>query len=124
MIQATDFMNTQGWSNDDYTIQSAQESSRSDAAQNGIIDIEPDIEQYFTPGSTTDLAQQRAAGGFTGAWKVLIDGEEVYQFSGIGNNQGDANRVGRDWILQQIRQGTLQPVDGADIEILPVMSNA
>jgi hypothetical protein len=48
----------------------------------------------------------------------------VYKFSGAGNNQGDANRIGRDWILQQIRQGTLNPVDGAGIEVLPVMGEA
>jgi hypothetical protein len=61
---------------------------------------------------------------FTGEWKVMINGEEVYKFSGVGNNQGDANRVGRDWVLQQIRQGTLNPNDGAGIEILPVMGPA
>jgi GNAT superfamily N-acetyltransferase len=58
---------------------------------------------------------------FTGDWRVLINGEQVYQFGGIGNNQGDANRVGRDWVLQQVRQGTLNPANGADIEVLPVM---
>jgi putative chitinase len=52
----------------------------------------------------------------------VVDGEEVYRFSGAGNNQGDANRIGRDWILQQIRQGTLNPVEGAGIEVLPVMN--
>lgn len=90
-----------------------------------VIDIEPDVEQNFTPvpGSTTDLAQQRAAGGaFTGAWQVMIDGEEVYRFSGIGNDQGIANQHGRYWVLGQIRQGTLQPAEGAEIEVLPIMS--
>ena len=91
----------------------------------GVIDIEPDVEQNFTPvpGSTTDLAQQRAAGGtFTGAWQVMIDGEEVFRFSGIGNDQGLANQHGRYWVLGQIRQGTLQPAEGAEIEVLPIMS--
>ena len=91
----------------------------------GVIDIEPDVEQNFTPvpGSTTDLAQQRAGGGaFTGAWQVMIDGEEVYRFSGIGNDQGLANQHGRYWVLGQIRQGTLQPAEGAEIEVLPIMS--
>ena len=91
----------------------------------GVIDIEPDVEQNFTPvpGSTTDLAQQRAGGGaFTGAWQVMIDGEEVFRFSGIGNDQGLANQHGRYWVLGQIRQGTLQPAEGAEIEVLPIMS--
>jgi hypothetical protein len=75
------------------------------------------------PGSTADLAQRRAQGGeFTGAWRVSIDGEEVHRFSGIGNNQGDANRIGRDWIIGQVRQGTLRPATYAEIEITPIMS--
>ena len=51
----------------------------------------------------------------------MIDGEEVWRFRGVGNNQGDANRIGRDWVLDQIRQGSLSPVEGADVEVLPVM---
>ena len=70
-------------------------------------------------GSTADLQQQRAAGGFTGAWKVTVDGDEVYRFSGVGNNQMDANRVGREWAREQIRQGLLYPA--GDIEVLPIM---
>ena len=72
-------------------------------------------------GSTTDLAQQRATPGtFTGAWKVTVDGDEVYRFSGVGNNQTDANRVGREWARDQIRQGLLYPA--GDIEVVPIMS--
>ena len=121
----------------DYMIVDTTQFAAPDAASNtlrpipGVIDIinplfiEPDVEQNFTPvpGSTTDLAQQRATGGaFTGAWQVMIDGEEVYRFSGIGNDQGIANQRGRDWVLGQIRQGTLQPAEGAEIEVLPIMS--
>ena len=51
----------------------------------------------------------------------MIDGEEVHQISGIGNNQGDANRIGRDWILRQISRGELRPAEGAEIEVLPLM---
>ena len=73
------------------------------------------------PGSTTDLAQQRATPGtFTGAWKVTVDGDEVYRFSGIGNNQTDANRVGREWARNQISQGLLYP--SGDIEVVPIMT--
>ena len=70
-----------------------------------------------TPGSTTDLAQQRAAGGaFTGAWRVLVDGEEVYRFSGIGNNQSDANRVAVNWLRDHDYE------HGTDVEVVPIMS--
>ena len=68
------------------------------------------------PGSTTDIQQQRAAGGFTGAWKVLADGQEVHRFSGVGNVQRDANRVAIQWLRDNgYDQGT-------DIEVLPIMS--
>jgi len=57
------------------------------------------------PGSTMDLARQRAAqssGEFTGAWRVLDrSGEEVYRFSGVGNNQSDANRTAQTWLISQ-----------------------
>ena len=51
----------------------------------------------------------------------MIDGEEVYRFGGAGNNQGDANRIAREWIRQQIARGTLNPSDDADITVVPVM---
>ena len=71
-------------------------------------------------GSTQDIQQHLATpGAFTGAWKVTVDGEEVYRFSGIGNNQADANRVGREWARNQISQGLLYPA--GDIEVLPIM---
>ena len=72
-------------------------------------------------GSTQDMQQQRATpGSFTGSWRVTVDGEEVYRFSGIGNNQSDANRVGRQWAQDQINQGLLYPA--GEIEITPIMS--
>jgi hypothetical protein len=74
-------------------------------------------------GSSQDLQQQRSQGGFTGFWKILIDGEEVHRFSGVGNVQADANRVGQRWVLDQIRQGLLNPVPGASVEVVPVMGN-
>jgi hypothetical protein len=69
------------------------------------------------PGSTTDIQQQRAIPGtFTGAWKVMADGQEVHRFSGIGNVQRDANRVAIQWLRDNgYDQGT-------DIEVLPIMS--
>lgn len=67
------------------------------------------------PGSTTDIQQQRAAGGFTGAWKVMADGREVHRFSGIGNQQSDANRVAIQWLRNNgYDQGT-------EVEVVPIM---
>lgn len=89
------------------------------------IPIETDdygFREIAQPGSTLDIQRQRVnAGDFTGQWKVMIDGEEVYRFGGAGNNQGDANRIAREWITQQIRQGTLNPAENADITVVPVM---
>jgi hypothetical protein len=70
-------------------------------------------------GSTTDLQQQRAQGGFTGAWKILDTdtGQELYRFSGIGNSQADANRVAADWL----RQNAPEDSDMTQIEVVPVM---
>ena len=75
---------------------------------------------------TEDLTRRGFLGGlagnsFSGQWRVMIDGEEVWRFRGVGNNQADANRIGQTWILDQIRQGSLSPVEGADVEVLPVM---
>jgi len=88
------------------------------------------------PGSTLDLQRQRAAaaqiptididvepapapqpaGEFSGLWKVLVNGEEVYRFGGVGNVQSDANRVAADWLR---RNG--QGVSGEGFEVVPVM---
>jgi hypothetical protein len=83
-----------------------------------------DAQQYI-PGSTMDLQRQRAAqapaqpqpaGEFSGLWKVLVNGEEVYRFGGVGNVQSDANRVAADWLR---RNG--QGVSGEGFEVVPVM---
>jgi hypothetical protein len=83
-----------------------------------IIDIEPDVEQNFVPGSTQDIQQRRAAGGeFTGAWRVLDPQDrEIYRFSGVGNNQSDANRVAMNWLRQN--PGRMQ----AGVTVVPIMS--
>jgi hypothetical protein len=94
-----------------------------DAASNGIIDIEPDVEQYL-PGSTLDLQRQRqqaaqqsaAAGTFRGTWAIKDNqGNTLHTFSGIGNSQADANRVAAGWLAQQGYQA------GLEVEVVPVM---
>jgi hypothetical protein len=105
-----------GYNPSDFVVRT-REGSRSDAEQSGIIDIEPDIEVIY-PGSTTDLAQQRATPGtFSGAWKILINGEEVHRFSGVGNNQSDANRVAAQWLRNNGRG-----VSGEGFEVYPIMT--
>jgi hypothetical protein len=64
--------------------------------------------QAHLAGSTQDLQQQRAQqaasqpqGEFTGRWQVQdIQGRVLHTFGGIGNSQGDANRVARQWAEQ------------------------
>lgn len=68
-------------------------------------------------GSTQDLQRQRATPGtFTGSWKVMANGEEVYRFSGVGNAQSDANRVAVQWLRDNGYS------NGDDVEVLPIMS--
>jgi hypothetical protein len=90
------------------------------------------------PGSTLDLQRQRAAaaqiptididvepapapqpagmGQWNGQWKVLVGGQEVYRFGGVGNSQADANRIAAQW-LRDNGQG----VSGEGFEVYPVM---
>jgi hypothetical protein len=70
------------------------------------------------PGSTADLAQQRATpGAFTGAWKIVdSDGNELHRFSGIGNQQRDANRVATQWLTDNGYSY------GTDVTVLPIVS--
>jgi len=104
-----------------------------------MVPVRPRTSSTPLPGNTQDLQQRRAAAaepaersdqwwdqptgtsGFTGTWRVMIDGEEVHRFSGVGNVQADANRVGQRWVLDQIRQGLLNPVPGASVEVVPEM---
>ena len=79
------------------------------------------------PGSTQDIQQRRAAaaqgqGQFTGQWRILIDGEEVHRFGGVGNVQADANRQATRWLLVQQREGRITVGDSSEIEVVPVMS--
>jgi hypothetical protein len=80
--------------------------------------VRPAESEQATPGSTADLAQQRATPGtFTGAWKIVdSDGNELHRFSGIGNQQRDANRVATQWLTDNGYSY------GADVTVLPIMS--
>jgi hypothetical protein len=58
-------------------------------------------------------------GQWNGQWKVLVGGEEVYRFGGVGNSQADANRIAAAW-LRQNGQG----VSGEGFEVYPVMDES
>jgi len=116
--EARTWLSQNGHNPNDFVVRTRQMGQ--DSSQSDIIDIEPDISPYVAPGSTTDPAQQRAQGGFTGEWKVLLpSGEEVYRFSGVGNSQSDANRIAAFW-LRQNGYG----VSGEGFEVVPVMGNS
>jgi len=71
---------------------------------------------------TTDQASSAPAGNsFSGQWRVMLDGEEVWRFRGVGNNQADANRIAQTWLQDQRSQGLLSSAPGADVEVVPVM---
>ena len=74
--------------------------------------------QAVQPGSTADLAQQRSTPGtFTGAWQILdADGNELYRFSGIGNQQRDANRVATQWMQNN------GYAYGTEMSVVPIMT--
>jgi hypothetical protein len=114
--EARTWLSQNGHNPNDFEVRT-REGSRSDAAQSGIIDIEPDVAGALS-GSTADLAQQRATPGtFTGAWKIVdSDGNELHRFSGIGNQQRDANRVATQWLTDNGYSY------GADVTVLPIVS--
>jgi hypothetical protein len=105
------------------TLEQAREMARQrlenagvDRRGYGLARMEQPAPVLPAPGSTTDIQQQRAAGGFTGAWKVMADGREVHRFSGIGNVQRDANRVAIQWLRDNGYDSS------TDVEVLPIMS--
>jgi hypothetical protein len=97
-----------------YQVEPAEDTAPAptpDQQQGGLIDI---------AGSTNDLARQRATPGtFTGAWKIIDnDGNEMHRFSGIGNDQRDANRVATQWVQNN------GYAYGTEIEVVPIMSES
>jgi GNAT superfamily N-acetyltransferase len=81
-----------------------------------IPEVPLDIEQNFPQASSAPPGNS-----FSGQWRVMIDGEEVWRFRGVGNNQADANRIAQTWLQDQRSQGLLSPAPGADVEVVPVM---
>ena len=68
------------------------------------------------PAAQTTQQQSPIGGEFSGTWLVKdANGREIHRFSGIGNNQGDANRIAMQWLRQN--PGSFQ--DG--VEVVPLM---
>jgi hypothetical protein len=85
-----------------------------------------DTTQYADQIPTIDIdvepapaPQQPGMGQWNGQWKVLVGGQEVYRFGGVGNSQADANRIAAAW-LRQNGQG----VSGEGFEVYPVMAES
>lgn len=57
---------------------------------------------------------------FSGNWQIVVGGQEVHQFGGVGNSQHDANNYARNWIARQ-DQAWAREHQGEDVEVLPVM---
>jgi pyrimidine deaminase RibD-like protein len=73
---------------------------QSDAAQGGTVDVAG--EQPAAPQTLTRPGQGQQQ--FTGTWRVLDpEDREIYRFSGVGNNQSDANRVAMNWLRSNPR---------------------
>jgi len=113
--EARTWLSQNGHNPNEFEVRTRQTGQ--DSSQNGIIDIEPDIEVVY-PGSTAALAQQRATPGtFSGAWQILdADGNELYRFSGIGNQQRDANRVATQWMQNN------GYAYGTEMSVVPIMT--
>ena len=92
----------------------ADEKAEQDRQKAIAARAELDKEHDVTPEQP---AQPSGPREWTGNWNVFdaATGETLYTFGGVGNNQGDANRVARTWLVSQ---GT--PV--REIEVYPEMA--
>ena len=85
----------------------------------GNYQVDPVEENDVVPQpDVIPLRQQPATPDtFTGAWKIVdSDGNELHRFSGIGNQQRDANRVATQWLTDNGYSY------GADVTVLPIVN--
>ena len=109
---------------EDFVVRTRQGA---DAAQGGLVDVagndwDADFERSMQQSAQAAQTLTRPGQGqqvFTGEWKVLVNGEEVYRFGGVGNNQGDANGVAARWL-----RNNGMGVSGEGFEVYPVMGDA
>jgi hypothetical protein len=101
-------------------------------AQNDIPEVPLDIEVNFPQdrtdgrntnysfgdlfGTTNQASSAPAGNSFSGQWQVLdANGNELWRFRGVGNNQADANRLALRWLIDN-GYG-----HGTEISVVPVM---
>ena len=112
--QASDWIAANQLDPNAYTLQAI------DAARGGLIDVATD-QPAQAPRTLTTPGQGQQV--FTGQWQVVDNnGQELYRFSGVGNSQGDANRVAQQWVNAQRAQGNV--IDAREVDVLPVMGEA
>jgi hypothetical protein len=106
--EARTWLSRNGHNPNEFEVRTRQTASNADvASQNqyqytstpipGVQDVELDIP--LAPRTLTRPGQGQQQ--WTGAW-IIQDptGQELHRFSGIGNNQSDANRVAMNWLRQ------------------------
>ena len=95
----------------------ADEKAEQDRQKAIAAQAELDKEHDVTPAQPEYIAPGAGRREWTGNWNVFdaATGEILYTFGGVGNNQGDANRTARNWLVSQ---GT--PV--REIEVYPEMA--
>jgi hypothetical protein len=102
--------NTDNWSAD---FERRMQTGTADAAQGGTVDVAGE-QPAQAPQTLTRPGQGQQQ--FTGTWLVLDpEDREIYRFSGVGNNQSDANRVAMNWMRQN--PGRMQ----AGVTVVPEM---
>jgi len=85
-----------------YDVRSVLQPAQPDAAQGGTVDVAGE-QPAQAPQTLTRPGQGQQQ--FTGTWRVLDpEDREIYRFSGVGNNQSDANRVAMNWMRQNPRR--------------------
>ena len=107
-----------------YVLQAWAARNNVNAADYMVVDTE----EYADSGTAQDLPnlfpdipapQPAGMGQWNGQWRVLVNGQEVYRFGGVGNSQADANRIAAAW-LRDNGQG----VSGEGFEVYPVMAES
>jgi hypothetical protein len=84
------------------------------------LNLDPDLYDVRPRHPQQQPAPPTGVGRELVGWRVLLPtGEEVTQIHGIGNNQGDANRIAAEW-LRQNGYG----VSGEGYEVVPVWREA
>jgi hypothetical protein len=119
-IEARTWLTQNGYNPEDFVVRTRETASNRDAAQGGLIDVATD-QPTQAPRTLTTPGQGQQV--FTGQWQVVDNnGQELYRFGGVGNSQGDANRVAQQWVNTQRAQGNA--IDAREVDVLPVMGEA